>query len=178
VAEYAQSKSQIPSLYNEITKKKASEVELELTASQDQILSEQRRVDSDALDEYYTGLFYMQRVEGNALQMATMHFNNAIRIEPDWAPLFAALAEVGAYQMQMIFLAPSIAIPGIYENLNRALELNPNSSIAHYTKAVIAVWTEWDWEKGEREFKKSLEINPSNALCRAFYAHLLGILDR
>jgi tetratricopeptide (TPR) repeat protein len=80
--------------------------------------------------------------------------------------------------MQMSFKSPSVAIPKIYENLNKALELDPNSSDSHYAKAVIAVYTEWNWEKGEEEFIRSLELNPSNALCRMFYAHLLTILHR
>ncbi len=46
------------------------------------------------------------------------------------------------------------------------------------SKPIFAVWTEWNWEKGEEEFKKSLELNPSNALGRMFYAHLLNILQR
>jgi tetratricopeptide (TPR) repeat protein len=78
----------------------------------------------------------------------------------------------------MSFISPSVAIPKIYENLNKALELDPNSSNSHYSKAIIAVWTEWNWEKGEEEFKKSIELNPSNALSRMFYAHLLMILHR
>jgi tetratricopeptide (TPR) repeat protein len=78
----------------------------------------------------------------------------------------------------MSFISPSVAIPKIYENLNKALELDPNSSTSHYAKALPAVWTEWNWEKGEEEFLKSLELNPSNALCRMFYAHLLIILQR
>ncbi len=102
----------------------------------------------------------------------------AIEIEPDWAPPYAGLAEVEAYRNQMSFIPPTIAIPKIYENLNKALELDPNSANAHYIKAVIAVWTEWNWEKGEEEFKKSIELNPNNALCRMFYAHLLNILHR
>jgi tetratricopeptide (TPR) repeat protein len=48
----------------------------------------------------------------------------------------------------------------------------------HTAIAEIAVWTEWDWEKGEREFRKALEINPSDAGTRVFYAHLLDILQR
>jgi Tfp pilus assembly protein PilF len=94
------------------------------------------------------------------------------------APPYAGLAEVEAYRMQSSFISPSVAIPKIYQNLDRAIELNPNSANAHYIKAVIAVWTEWNWKKGEQEFVQSLELNPSNAPCRAFYGHLLMILRR
>ena len=41
-----------------------------------------------------------------------------------------------------------------------------------------AVWMKWDWELGEKELKKTIEINPSDALARSYYAHLLTILHR
>jgi len=35
---------------------------------------------------------------------------------------------------------------------------------------------EWDWEKGENEFLKTLELNPNHVRARIFYAHLLTIM--
>ena len=43
---------------------------------------------------------------------------------------------------------------------------------------VRVINSDQDAEMFEEEFKKSLELNPSNALCRIFYAHLLNILSR
>jgi len=45
-------------------------------------------------------------------------------------------------------------------------------------KAIKATWTEFDWEKAEAAFKRSLELNPNDARCRAYYSHLLFILRR
>jgi tetratricopeptide (TPR) repeat protein len=42
----------------------------------------------------------------------------------------------------------------------------------------MAVWTEWDWEKGEQEFLSSIGVNPNDALARIHYAHLLLTLRR
>ena len=178
IAEYSESKSQIPNLHNRITQQFADEFKIELTADQVSLLSESRTVDPEAIDAYMKGLFYLDKIDKNGLQKAKEYFNIAIELEPDWAPPYAGMAGVWGYQKQMSFIPTSLAIPKIYENLNKALELDPNSSNAHYAKALIAVWTEWNWEKGEEEFIKSLELNPSNALCRIFYAHLLGILHR
>jgi tetratricopeptide (TPR) repeat protein len=177
-AEYSESKSQLPNIHNRITKQIADELKIELTADQASLLAERRTIDPEAVDAYMKGLFYLDMINMNSLQKAKEYFNIAIEIEPDWAPPYAGLAGVWGYQKQMSLIPPSLAIPKINENLNRALELDPSSSNAHYTKAVIAVWTEWNWEKGEKEFIKSLELNPSNALCRIFYGHLLGILHR
>jgi TolB-like protein len=178
IGEFREERSQIPNLYNRLTKQIADEVKIELTAEEDLILAESQAVDTAAYASYIKGLLYLDAFDKNALQKASDYFKLATKIEPDWAPPYAGLARVGASQMQSSIIRPSVAIPKIYENLNKALELDPNSSDSHYAKAVIAVWTEWNWKKGEQEFVKSLELNPSNALCRAFYAHLLMILHR
>jgi tetratricopeptide (TPR) repeat protein len=66
----------------------------------------------------------------------------------------------------------------IYENLTKALDLDPNSAEAHHTNAVTAAWTEFDWKKAEKEFLKAIELNPSYARSHSLYAHLLYILRR
>jgi len=178
IADYRAEKSQMLTLYNSITKQIADEVRIELTADEQQLLAESSTVDPKALDAYMRGLFNLDKIDRDGLRKAAEQFIVAIEIEPNWAAPYSGLAEVGAYQMQMSLIQPSIAIPKIYENLIKALELDPNSANSHYIKAVIAVSTEWDWKKGEEEFIKSLELNPSNALCRMFYAHLLMNLHK
>jgi tetratricopeptide (TPR) repeat protein len=64
------------------------------------------------------------------------------------------------------------------ENLSRAMELDPDLAEVHYQSAVTAQLVEWDWGKSEKEFLKSLAINPNNALSRLMYAQLLLILNR
>ena len=81
--------------------------------------------------------------------------------------------------MEDSILSPkSVTLPLRYKYLNKALELDPNSADAHYVTANTAVWGEFDWAKGEKEFLKSIELNPSNALYHLYYSHLLMILRR
>ena len=178
IAEYNESKSQLPNIHNLITKQIADELKIELTADQASLLAERRTIDPEAVDAYMKGLFYLDKTDRDDFQKAREYFSIAIKIEPDWAPPYTGMAGVWGFEKQMSFISPSLADPKINENLNKALELDPNSSNAHYTKATIAVWTEWNWEKGEEEFIKSLEMDASNAKCRIFYAHLLNILSR
>ncbi|RLD56682.1 MAG: hypothetical protein DRI97_06935 [Bacteroidetes bacterium] len=128
IAEYSESKSQIPNIHNRITKQIAVELKIELTTDQASVLAERRTVDTEAVDAYMKGLFYLDKTDRGGIQKAREYFSNAIKIEPDWAPPYTGMAGVWAYQMQMSFISPSLAIPKIYENLNRALELDPNSS--------------------------------------------------
>jgi tetratricopeptide (TPR) repeat protein len=38
----------------------------------------------------------------------------------------------------------------------------------------VRIWFEWDWAGGEAELRRAIELNPSDALARMGYAHLLA----
>ncbi len=112
------------------------------------------------------------------MEKAMEYFEKAIEIDPEWTAPYTGLAEAWAGLGYFGFIPENIGYQNSYKYLNKALELDPNSANSHYVKALTAVWTEWDWEKGEKEFLKTLELNPNDALCRMYYAHLLMILRR
>ena len=176
--EYYEEKNQILNLYNTVTKQVSEEINIILTPSEEGLLSESRTVDPQAYDAYIRGQYHWDGLGKENLENAMKYFNMAIDIDPTWAPPYAGLAEVWIGRMQLGWAQPTIAIPKIYENMNKALELDPNSANSYYVKALMAVWTEWNWEKGEQEFLKAIKLSPNNALYRIYYAHLLICLNR
>jgi len=178
IADYKEDKSQIINLYNKITKQIADEIMIELTPEEERLLAKSRTVDREAYDAYVRSYQYWDDLSLEGLNKGLEYLNLAIEKDPGWAPLYGALSTVWAGLAQMGFAAPEVAGPKIFEYLNKALELDPDFPDAHYTSAVIAVWTEWDWEKGEMEFLKALEINPNDVMSRIYYAHLLYLLKR
>ncbi len=178
IADYKEDKSQIVNLYNQITKQIADEIMIELTPDEKRLFAKSRTVDRDAYDAYLRSYQYWNDLSLESLNKARDYLNLAIEKDPNWAPLYFGLAQVWAGLSQMGFESGEIAGPKIFEYLNKALELDPDFPEAHYNTAVIAVWTEWDWEKGEREFLKALEINPNDVMSRILYSHLLWILKR
>jgi len=178
IADYKEDKSQMINLYNQITKQIADEIMIELTPGEKRLLAKSRTVDREAYDAYVESYSYWNDLSLESLNKALEYLIPAIEKDPDWAPLYGALAQVWAGLAQMGFEAPEVAGPKIFEYLNKALELDPDFPGAHYNNAIIAVWTEWDWEKGEREFLKALELNPNDVASRIFYSHLLWILKR
>ena len=178
VADYKEEKSQILNLYNRVTKQIADEVMIELTEDEESLLSRARTVDLEAYDAYLRGHQYVDDLSEESLNKALEYLTFAIEKDPDWAPLYNGLAAVWGGRMQMGFIPPSIAMPLIYENLNKAFELDPEFAGSHFTNATFGVWAEWNWDKGEKEFLKALGINPNDAMSRIYYAHLLAILQR
>ena len=101
---------------------------------------------------------YVNDFRKESLFKALGYLNSAIEKEPDWAPLYAGLAEFWMWIQLAGYESPSVAAPKIYENLNKAMELDPDLAEVHYLSALIALWVEWNWEKCEKEFLKTLAM--------------------
>ncbi len=170
--------SNIFNLYNEVIKTVANEIQLSLSPEQQNQLEKTRQVNTEAYDAYLMGQFYFYQITPEGFQKALEYFNLAIEKDPDWGPPYAGMALYWIGMRQIGLEKSSITIPNIYKYLDKAVDLNPNSANTHYVNALAAVWTGFDWEKGEREFLKALEINPNHALCRGYFAALLLILGR
>lgn len=56
-----------------------------------------------------------------------------IEIDSGWAPPYSGLAKVWAGLAQMGIASPEIARPMIFENINKALKLDPDFAASHYT---------------------------------------------
>ena len=129
-------------------------------------------------DEYLKARSYWTDFTRESLAKAIEYLTSAIEKNPDWAPLYAGLAEVWIWIQQAGWEPPSVAGPKILENLAKAMALDPDLAEVHFQSAVSAQLAEWDWDKSEKEFLKSLAINPNNAVSRLMYAQLLLILNR
>jgi TolB-like protein/Tfp pilus assembly protein PilF len=179
VQDYYEEKSKILNLYKQVTKQISEEINIILTPQEESFLAESKTVDPEAYDAFLQGQYNWEKVDQESMQKALEYFELAIEKDPDWADPYAGLANAWAMLGTFFRVFPkSITQPNFYKYMNKALELGPNSAHVHYVKAINAVWSEFDWEKGEKAFLRSLELNPNNALCRMYYAHLLMILSR
>ena len=142
------------------------------------MLAESRAVDNEAYDASLKGMYYWEQLTPEGFEKSMAYFNRAMELDPTWAFPYAAIAHWWLGAKQFSIVPPSVANPPIYENISKAIQIEPDADFVRYVNALIAVWTEWDWEKGESEFLKLLESNPNDAFARAYYGHLLMCLNR
>jgi len=176
VSDYKEDKSQILNLFNRITRQLAEELIITITPEEERLLAKSRTVNKEALDEFLKA--NRNDFSREVLYKSLEFLNNAMEKDPEWADLYAGLASVWLSIYQMGLESMEIAGPKIFENLNKALELDPDNAESHGFIAMIAFLIEWDWEKAEMEYLKALAINPSDAGARIIYAQLLCCLQR
>ena len=178
IHDFKAERSQILNLYSKITKDIANRINAALTPQEEQLLARSRTVDREVYNSYLKGFSYMEDMSMEAVYEAMELLNTAIEKDPDWAPLYTGLAQVWIAFATMGYESPSVAYQNVYDNLDKALELDPNVSNAHHIRAMSAYLYEWKWDEAEKDFIKALAINPNDVTSRIFYAHLLSILQR
>jgi TolB-like protein len=156
----------------------AEELKAVISPEEKRLIKKIPSADLEVYEEFLKARSYWSDFTKESLTKALEFLNSAVEKDPDWAPLYAGLTEVWMAIQQFGYEPPSVAAPKIIENLNKALELDPDLSNVHYISAMIAHLMEWDWGKSEKEFLKALAINPGDALCRMCYAQLLAVLNR
>jgi TolB-like protein len=178
IRDFKVERSQILSLYNNVTKDIADRIHVVLTPEEEQLLTRSRIVDREVYDSYLKGFSYMEDMSPEAVYKAMEILNSAIEKDPDWAPLYAGLAKIWIVIATFSYESPSVAYQNVYENLEKALELDSNLTDGQYIRAMSSYLYEWNWDKSVKEFLKVLAINPNDVLARMYYSHLLSILQR
>lgn len=130
---------------------------------------------AQALDFYNRARALWNKRSVDSVQQSLELFHQAIEADPNYAAAYAGLADAfitaGSYGNS--FLAPQIALPKAEEAAKRALTLDDSLSDAHTSLAYIKLTYDWDWAGAEAEFKRSLQLNPSDANTHHWYSHEL-----
>ncbi len=135
-------------------------------------------VNPEAHEAYLKGRFYWNKRTGSDLQKAVNYFNQVIEKDPMYALAYAGLASAYAVLASYAPMPQMEAMSKAEAAANRALELDAKLAEAHAVLGSIRSEFEWDWAGGEREFKRAIELDPSNPTARHWYTLLLLQLGR
>lgn len=134
-----------------------------------------RQINPEAYEAYLRGSSYFDEFN---LDKSVDYLNQAIKLDPNYAPAYAKLAD--SYYFLAFFnqLAPNVAFPRMKEAALKALERNDKLSDAHGALALVKLHYDWDFVGAEKEFKRALELSPNNADIRHDYSHYLIAMGR
>jgi len=132
-------------------------------------------VNPEAQDLYMLGRYHYWRNNIVEVKLAISYFDKAVAIQPDNASAYAALS--GAWADIFDAEATTEAREQAHSAARKAVELDPDSSDAHRALG-SALIEDLDWAGAEREFKRSLELNPDNFEACGCYAAFLSLLGR
>jgi len=169
--EYDRKLTDIIILQEEIAQTIANEINIELTPDEQRRLSSNRQVGVDVYDLVMKGWHHIRT---GAFPQSQKCFQDAIDLDPNFAPAYVGLSRSYAGLNVLGLLSPHEAFPKSREMALKALELDEDSADAHDRLAWVKWWHDWDWDGAESEYQRALEINPSLADATRFYGLFLG----
>jgi len=156
----------------------ATEVQIRLSEHEKERLSSPREVKPEALEAYLLGRHFWNRRTEEALNTAIGYFKQAIQADPDYAAAHAGLADCYTMLAWNSMRAPKDALPKAKVAAETALRIDGELAEAHSSLAANLMFYDWDWAGAEREFKRSIDLNPSYGVVRPWYAFELAALGR
>ncbi len=115
----------------------------------------------EAYDLYLLGRHHSTQRTETGMRRALEFFEQAITIDPQFAPAYSGIADASALLASWQFANTADMYPRAVAAARKALELDESSAEAHASIGFIKYNWEWDWNGAVRELSRAIELNPN-----------------
>src|SRR5947207_1440858 len=165
-------------LQAEVAQAIAREIQVKLTPQEQAQFAQSRPVNPEAYEAYLKGRYHWNRRSREGLPKGVQYFQEAIAKDAGYAAAYAGLADCLSGLSNYNFVAPDEGCGKAKKLALQALELDPSLAEAHTSLAWVHTWYDYDFTAAEREFERSLELNPRYATAHQFFGFYLGMMGR
>ncbi len=146
-----------------------------LNPKEAEVLTRRDTQDREAFNVYWRGRNFLEKRNP---EKAIVEFQQAIKLDPNYALAYTGLADAYMWQASFTSDADAELYRKAKTSTDKALELNPNLADAHSALGRIKYSYDWDWPGAEKSFRRAIELNPNSVNAHQFYARLLTTLGR
>lgn len=132
----------------------------------------------ESYDLYLQGMFFLNKRAAPDLRRAIGFFQQAVEKDSRNARAWAGIADCYALMGGYTGIRQSEFIPQARAAALRALDVDDSLAAAHAALALILQNYDWDWQASEREFRRAIQLNASDATAHQWYAEHLMWLGR
>ncbi len=176
--QYNRKLSDILQVQEEISREISGKLRLRLTGEEQERVTKRYTENTEAYQLYLKGRYFWNKRTEEGLKKGIEYFQQAIEKDPNYAPAYAGLADCDSLLPFYTDMPPREAFPRAKTEAIKALEIDQTLAEAHSSLAYVKAYYDWDWSEAEREFKRSLELNPNYATAHHAYSRLLASLGR
>jgi len=157
----------------EIAQAVAAALELTLLGNKDTTAASASTQNADAHNAYLQGHFYFARRNVEDYRKAISFFDEAIRIDPDYALAYAERAEAWTFIGDLNPEHKKEAWAAAKRDAEKAVAVGPNLAEAHAALGWVRFFSEWKFAEGLAELKRARELAPANATANDLLARVL-----
>src|SRR5208282_5838072 len=97
--------------------------------------------------------------------------------DPNYALAYVGLADYWQVIPDYAPVSSKEALPNLKAAAEKALALDPQLPAAHLSLACY-YWGVWEWDSAEREFKRTIELDPNYSNAHHWYGWFLRSMTR
>jgi TolB-like protein/DNA-binding winged helix-turn-helix (wHTH) protein len=128
----------------------------------------------EAYDAYLKGRYLIIKDTLEDFERSVPFFEKAIALDQNFAPAYVGLVESNLLMATWRNTPAGEVLPKVKAAAQKAVELDPALAEAHAALGSVNFWLEWKWPEAEADFKRAIELNPSNPHIRLHYASYLS----
>ena len=166
-------------LTSEIAETVASKLKVVITSREKHLVEKSPTLNMEAYNDYIMGRSYWRKWTPDDLKIALKYFESAVDKDNGFALAYVGISDVWYAFYQLGVYDPSDPVPmeNLTSALNKAVELDSMLAEVHYSLGNLKASSAfWDWDGGEKEYKKAISINPNYADSYAAYSNLLAVI--
>jgi tetratricopeptide (TPR) repeat protein len=148
-----------------------------LTGPERQKLAKRRTDSPDAFEAYLRGRYHLFQATPSEFMKAKTHFEEAARLDPDYALAYAGLSEYYFILGAFAPVSPVECFLKSKEMAERSLALDDSSGEAYAMLGHLALCN-FEFEKAERILQRSVELSPNHSLAAMWRAILFSFYGR
>jgi TolB-like protein/Tfp pilus assembly protein PilF len=178
--QYSRPSSDIFALQNDLAREITTNLRMRLSGDEERRIARRYTANSDAYQDYMKGRFWWSKRGPDAFNRSVEFFQRAIQKDPNFALAYSGLADAYSNQGTSASAAPRDVYPKAKEAAEKALQIDDSLAEAHASLAWVMALYDWDWAGAEREFQRSIGLNPNYATAHEWYGIVMwntGRLD-
>ena len=133
---------------------------------------------AEAYQLFLQGQFFRDRLERENTARAIERFQQALKIDPDYALALAGMSRALSDQAGQSWIPFAEGFDKARATAERALALEPELPEGHAALGWVLVMYDWDWKGADAAFRRALELAPGNAPSMNGLATLVGNLGK
>ncbi|HWS99282.1 MAG TPA: winged helix-turn-helix domain-containing protein [Pyrinomonadaceae bacterium] len=177
--QYNRNSADLLAVQEEISREISEKLRLKLSGEQKRRLAKRYTESTEAYQTYLKGRFYWNKRTLEGLRRGVEYFQQAIRLDPDYALAYAGLADSYLLMGSVEYgaLHPKEALQSAKIATLEALRLDGTLAEAHASLGYVRLF-DWDWSEAEKEYRRAVELNPNYATAHHWYALYLTAMGR
>jgi tetratricopeptide (TPR) repeat protein len=164
-------------IQDEISLSVVDKLEVELLGREREAVTRRPTDNLDAYNACLRGWYHFNRLTPEDFMLSCRYYDEAIELDPDFAGAYDGL--IGWYHPQIWWfeLPPEPMLEAVEPLVEKLVEID-NTYLSHRSRAYLDSIYGWDWEAGDEDYRRALELGPNIPETHLMFAQNLIVQER